>query len=191
MHAFGSSRAPIADFLIEQNIAYNGGTFLVGSNGPDRDIRVISNYLYSAQLQVGYNVSVPYTNQNGVVRGNIVVGGVLEIARYATVIDENNLVIGAKAARPDKQISILLPNQYDPKRAHVAVYNLKVGRDGKALENAVVEVDANGFLKSGQRYRLMDPADFYGKPVYSGRCGKKTLQVPVKGEFAAYVLFAE
>jgi hypothetical protein len=193
MHAFGSSRAPIADFLIEQNIAYNGGDFLVGSNGADRDIRVISNSLYSAQLQVGYNVSVPYTNENGVVRGNIVVGGVLEIARYASLINENNLVIEPKTTRPDRLIPVLLPNYYDSKRAHLAVYNLKSTRDAKTSTpgKEIVEIEANGFLKAGQQYRLMDPTDFFGKPVYRGRCGKKTFIVPVSGEFAAYVLFAE
>lgn len=193
VHAFGSSRAPIADFLVEQNIAYKGGTFLVGSNGADRDIRIVSNYLYNAQLQLGYNVSVPYTNENGVAQGNIVVGGVLEIARYLNPVNENNLVIGANEVRPDKVFSELLPNQYDSRRAYLAVYNLKSNRNSKsaATEKEVVDVESKGFLKSGQRYRLMDPTDLFGKPVYSDRCGKKTFPVPVKGEFAAYVLLAE
>ena len=35
----------------------------------------------------------------------------------------------------------------------------------------------------------MDPKDLYGRPVHQGTCRGKTIAVPVKGEFAAFVVF--
>ena len=199
MHIYGSSRAPIENFVVTRNIAFRGGErFLVGGNGADRNNTVVSNYLYNASLQFGYNISVNRTNENGVVRGNIVVDGNLEVSRYvdldANRISEENFVIGKKGSRPDQLLSVLLPNQYDPKRAHLAVYNLRsVYSDPEdALQDReLVKIQADKFLKPGQQYRLMDPTNLFGEPVYRGNCGKDAFQVPVTGEFAAYVLFQE
>ena len=75
---------------------------------------------------------------------------------------------------------ILRPNQYDPRRAHLAVLNWE--------KRPEVEVDAGAFLKPGEAYRLLDPRDLFGPPVVSGTADGRPLRVPMAGEFAAFVL---
>jgi hypothetical protein len=47
------------------------------------------------------------------------------------------------------------------------------------------------FLKPDDAFRLLDPKDFYGKPVFRGKCAGATIAVPVSGEFAAFVVVKE
>jgi hypothetical protein len=75
---------------------------------------------------------------------------------------------------------ILRPNRYDPDRANLAIYHWDRG--------SVVPVKAGPFLHKGDAYRLMDPRDFYGKPLAEGVYNGRAVSVPVKGEFAAFVL---
>lgn len=49
-------------------------------------------------------------------------------------------------------------------------------------------MDAGAFLKAGDAYRLMDPREFFGKPVAEGTYDGKALPVKVDGEFAAFVV---
>ena len=51
-----------------------------------------------------------------------------------------------------------------------------------------VAVDVGTFLKPGDAFRLLDGRDFFGKPVLEGKCQGKTIDIPIKGEFAALVL---
>ena len=44
------------------------------------------------------------------------------------------------------------------------------------------------FLQPGDRYRLMNPRDFFGRPVLEGVYDGKPIRVPVDGEFAALVM---
>jgi hypothetical protein len=44
------------------------------------------------------------------------------------------------------------------------------------------------FLKAGDRYRLLDPHDFYGKPLLAGKCQGEMMSVPIKGTFGAFVV---
>ncbi len=46
-------------------------------------------------------------------------------------------------------------------------------------------------IAPGDKYRLMDPRDLYGKPVLEGTFTGKPIAVPLKGEFAAFVLMKE
>jgi hypothetical protein len=75
---------------------------------------------------------------------------------------------------------VLLPNKYDPNRAHLAVYNF--------AQAPQVSVKMAQFLKAGDKVRLLDPKDFYGKPVWEGTAAGETLSVPTPGEFAVYVV---
>jgi hypothetical protein len=43
-------------------------------------------------------------------------------------------------------------------------------------------------LKAGESYRLMNPRDLFGEPVAAGVYDGNPVAVPVKGEFAAFVL---
>jgi len=64
------------------------------------------------------------------------------------------------------------PNQYEPGRGHVVVYNW--GR------KPAVAVDLSGVLKSGQRYRIVSAQDYYGPAVLVGTFDGQAVQVPMK-----------
>jgi hypothetical protein len=177
MHAYGSSRADVDNYLAEGNICYNAGTFLIGGGKPSHNIRVFNNVLYGVNLQLGYNA--PF-NEDCEVRDNVVVNGGFSINKFNKVVNESNLIIAKNAPRPGGTRIILRPNKYDPHRANLAIFNW----DNKPS----VDVDAGTFLKRGDRFRLMNPRDFFGMPLMEGVYdGKKTV-VPMTGEFAAFVI---
>ncbi len=76
--------------------------------------------------------------------------------------------------------SILLPNKYDPNRLYLAVYNW-----GKA---DAVDVKTDDLLRDGDTVELLDPKAIFGTPVAKVACRDGLIQVPVRGEFAVYVL---
>ncbi len=170
MHAYGSSRAFISNYLIEDNVACERGPFLVGGGSPSRDIKVFRNYLHGVDMRIGYGAE----NEDCEVRDNVVASGRISIEKYRKVVDEGNV-----KKLPDQR-AVLIPNKYDPRRAHVVVFN------GAKAPAAAVDVSA--FLKPGEAFRLMDPKDFFGKPVLEGKGAGKAVAVPMRGEFAAFVL---
>jgi hypothetical protein len=107
------------------------------------------------------------------VRDNLIAKGALQIHRFREVVAENNL-----QELPDRK-AVLIPNKYDPRRAHLAIYN-----GARASEVSVV----SGFLKPGERFRLLNPKDFFGKPLVEGTASSEPIRVPMSGEFAAFVL---
>jgi len=177
VHAYGSERAYVDNFLVEENICYNRGPFLIGGGRPSRNIRVFRNYLYDVSMRIGY--AAPY-NENCEVRDNVIVNGTLDIIRYREVSQQNNLIIKKGQEMPSSTKSILLPNRFDQNRSHLVIYN------PDRLEE--VDVAAAPFLKDGDSYRLMDPQDFFGNSLHQGKCHGQTIKVPVKGEFAVFVI---
>jgi hypothetical protein len=179
MHAYGSSRAYVDNYLVEGNIAYDGGPFLIGGGRPSRNIRVFENYLYNVGMQLGY--SAPH-NENCEVRDNIIANGGLSIQKYNSVVQKRNVVLSKDQPRPTDVTSqvIVRPNRYAPNRAHVVVYNWK--------RESEVDVPLVGFLEDGDAFRLLDPRNVFGKPVLEGPFTGSSLRVPVPGEFAAFVL---
>ncbi len=177
VHAYGSRKAYVNNYLVEGNILDKSGPLLIGGGRPSENIRVRDNIVFGTSIQVGY--TAPF-NLDCEVRGNVVVNGGLSINRYKKAVNKDNLVLAAKTPRPKGARVILRPNKYDPRRANLAVFNWD--RAGK------VAVDASAFLRPGDAYRLMRPDDFYGKPVLTGTWAGQTIAVPVTGEFAAFVL---
>jgi hypothetical protein len=177
MHAYGSQRAYVDNFLVEQNICYDKGPFLIGGGRPSNNIRVLKNYLYDVDMRIGYNA--PF-NQDCEVRDNIIVNGDLNINQYKKVQKEGNLVIKKGQNRPTGLKTVLLPNRFDRNRAHLVIYNWDKAE--------TVKVTAKSFLKNGDSYCLMDPQDFFGSPIAEGKCSGGTILVPVKGEFAVFVV---
>jgi hypothetical protein len=177
MHAYGSGRAFVNNYRIEGNICYNAGLFLVGGGKPSKHISVSKNVLYNVSMQIGYGA--PY-NEDCEVRDNLVVNGTLTIKRYKKEVKEGNTILPKNGKRPAGSKVVLRPSKYDPNRAHLAVFNWD--------RKAEVAVDATGFLKSGEAYRLLDPRRPFGKPVLSGKYEGKPIAVGVKGEFAAFVV---
>jgi hypothetical protein len=177
MHAYGSRRASVNNYLVEGNICYRAGPFLIGSGKPSKNIRVRKNYLHGVSMRIGYNA--PH-NEDCEVRDNVIVNGGLEIVKYRKAVKKDNVVLGKGAKRPPGARVILRPNKYAPGRANLAVFNW----DRKPN----VAVDASTFLKKGETYRLLSPRNLFGKPVLRGTCDGKPIRVPVAGEFAAFVL---
>ncbi len=170
MHAYGSSRAYVDNFLIEDNVAYEKGPFLVGGGRPSHNIKVFRNYLHGVNMRIGYGAE----NEDCELRGNVIVGGSLQIEKYKTAIQEGNL-----QKLPGRMV-VLIPNKYDLNRAHVVIFN---GAKAPAVEAKVAP-----FLKPGDSFRVMHPKDFFGNPVLEGTCEGQTITIPMKGEFAPFVL---
>lgn len=174
LHAYGSSRAYVDNYVVEDNIAFQRGPFLVGGGRPSHNIKVARNYLHGIGMRIGYGAQ----NEDCEVRENVVAAGGLTIQKYKTVVDEGNLTKEVPGSK-----SVVIPNRYDPGRAHVAAYN-----GSKAAE---VEVKVDPFLKPGDSFRLLAALDVYGKPVLEGKCEGETLKVPLTGEFAAFLLLRD
>jgi hypothetical protein len=180
LHAYGSSRADVNNYLIEGNICYRAGPFLVGGGKPSKNIRVFQNCLHGVSMRIGYDA--PF-NEDCEVRDNVIVNGGLEIRKYQKAINEGNLVLPPNAPRPAGVRVVLRPNKYAPDRANVAVFNWE--------KKPAVAVDPGGFLQPGEAFRLMNPSDVFGASVLRGRYDGRPLDVPVAGEFAAFLLFRE
>jgi hypothetical protein len=183
MHAYGSGRAYVDNYVIEGNIAYNAGPFLVGGGRPSHNIRVLGNFLYKVDMQIGYSAQ---ENEDCEVSGNVILDGGLSINKYKKVVKEDNLVLGKSDPRPkEPPVRIeLRPNWYDPQRANLVVFNW--------AKQPAVEWQPAGFLKPGDKYRLMDSRDLFGKPVLAGSFDGKAIGLPMMtNEFAAWVLFKE
>jgi hypothetical protein len=173
MHAYGSERAYVDNYRIEDNIAYQEGPFLIGGGRPSHHIQVFRNQLFGIPMRLGYGAQ----NEDCELRDNIIAKGSLTISKFQTVVEENNL-----QQLPERK-AVLIPNKYDPRRAHLAIYN--------GAKAPSVAVDVTPFLKAGDGFRLLHPKDFFGKPVLEGRCRGATIRVPMTGEFAAFVLVKE
>ena len=128
-------------------------------------------------MRIGYNA--PY-NENCEIRDNLIVNGGLNIDRYKTALQDGNTIIKEGQKRPDGAKVVFLPNRFDRNRAYLAVYNWDKAES--------VEVTAGPFLRSGEAFRLMDPKDFFGKPVFEGKCEGDIIRVPVRSEFAVFVV---
>jgi len=179
MHAYGSERAYVNNYLVTDNICYGKGPFLIGGGRPSHGIRVYRNYLYGVDMRIGY--SAPY-NEDCEVRDNVIVNGRLEIANYRKAVRQDNRVLAENADRPAGAKSVLLPNKYDPSRIYLAVYNW-----GKT---DAVDVKTGDLLRDGDTVDLLDPKDPFGTPVAGATCRDGLIQVPVQGEFAVYVIRA-
>ena len=175
VHAYGSDRAYVDNYVVEDNIAYENGPVLVGGGRPSNHIRVLHNYLYGVGMRIGYGAR---QNQDCEVRHNIIAKGTLLIDRYKNVVQGGN----SQQTVPERK-AVVIPNKYDPNRAHLAVYN------GAHAPEVVVEVST--FLKSGEMFRLLNPKDVFGEPVLAGTCQGPTIAVPMHGEFAPFVLLKE
>jgi hypothetical protein len=68
---------------------------------------------------------------------------------------------------------VVRPNQYEPGRANIIVYNW--------AQQPTVSVDVSGILNPGDRYVVQHAQDFYGAPVASGIYTGGPLELPMVG----------
>ena len=177
LHAYGSERAYVNNYLVEDNVCYAAGRFLIGGGRPSHGIRVRRNVLHATDMQLGY--SAPH-NEDCEVTDNVIVNGALTVKHFRRPRVDANRTYAKKDPRPAGVETRLLPNRYDENRAHVAVLNWEA--------KASVPLDPGLFLRPGDSFRLMNPRDLFGKPVAQGTFGAGPIDVPMNGEFAAFVL---
>jgi hypothetical protein len=179
LHAYGSERAYVNNYLATENICYGLGPFLIGGGRPSHGIRVHRNFLHGTDMRIGY--AAPY-NEDCDIRDNIIVNGRLEITRYRNAVQENNLILAQNDSRPAQTKAILLRNKYDSYRAHLVIYNWS--------KTDAVTVDADRFVAEGDTIALFDPKDPFGKPVATIPCCHGILRIPVQGEFTVFLVVA-
>jgi len=182
MHAYGSSRAFVDHYTVEGNVCYDAGRFLIGGGQPSRGIKVVNNYLYNVDMQLGY--SAP-ENEDCEVRGNVIVNGSLSINKFKQVIEVDNLILHKNDPRPAGAADRveIRPNRYDANRFHVIVF--------RRSPSPTVRLEPGRQLKTGDAYRLMDPRDLFGKPVAAGVYDGTGISIPMQGEFVVFVLLSK
>lgn len=181
LHAYGSKQAYVDNYLVEGNIAYDGGTFLIGGGRPSRNIRVRDNLLSNVSLQIGYTAK---DNEDCEVRQNVILKGGLTIQNYKHAVQEGNVVCPPGSAQPSDVRIEIRPNRYDPDRAHAAFYSA-------SDQPATVSWQPDKFLRRGDRCRLLDPKNVFGAPVREWTYDGQAVAVPVSKRFAAYVLLRD
>lgn len=191
IQAYGSSNAEVSGFNIEGNIAFapvkEGARqrILIGGGRPSRRIRAASNLLYEVPLEIGYTAP---SNEDASVVGNRIVGADLVIKEFRQLEQRDNLVLGPHDKRPDRPSDVILrPSRHTPGRANLAIFNWSRGD--------AVSVDLAPVLAPGQRFRIVNVLDYYGKPVCEGVFEGKPVSVPISkeprtgdGEFCAFVV---
>ena len=178
MHAYGSERAYVDHYCMEGNIAYDGGTFLIGGGRPSQGIRVRNNILYNVSMQLGY--SAPY-NEDCEVVNNLIIKGGLAINRFRQVQQENNVVVPPGGHPPDSKTQVFVrQSRYDSNRAHVVVINWS--------KRSEVKIPLGDLAKRGTRYAMYDPRHLFDRPVIEGQIEGHDIVVPVSGEFVVWVL---
>lgn len=94
----------------------------------------------------------------------------LDFAGWKQKTDWDSQSVFSQSVAPNK--ITVRPNQYEPGRANIYVYNWQ--------KNSSVNVDISSVgLVSGKHYKLMDAQDFYGTPVLSGIYDGTALTVPM------------
>ncbi|HYF47805.1 MAG TPA: hypothetical protein VEJ63_00250 [Planctomycetota bacterium] len=177
MHAYGSKNADVDNYVVEDNVCFETGKFLIGGGRPSHNIKVARNYLYNQSMRIGYDAP---ENEDCEVRDNFIVNGGLEIVRYKKAVNENNTIIKKGDKLPAEPKIVLLPNKYDDKRANLVIYNFTNQKE--------IAVPAGTFIKDGEAFELLDPKKFFEKPMFEGKCADGKMTVPVAGEFSVYVV---
>jgi hypothetical protein len=203
LHAYGSSAASLKGFHIEGNISFNNGilasslarNILVGGGSLAERVTITNNYAYyppsegnGQSANIGYEpygagVTSPTITNNVFISGDIAFA--LNKASGATVA--GNTIWGSTPgfnssqypsntyhqSRPAGFQAFVRPNQYEPGRAHMVVYNWDL--------NSTVEVNVSGVLAIGASYEVRNAQDYFGAPVASGTYDGKPLRLPMTG----------
>lgn len=154
----------VNDFLLEGNILWgprkeaDGRTYALCGGGSSSNIVVRENFVYGHQLRVG-------KDSNQVVERNMVVRG-----GFSAPFPEKNTLIPSPSEGV-APVVMLRPNKYDPRRAHLVASNW-----GKAER---MTVDLSPFIGKGDKYRILSPFDFYGKPLAEGVSDGSLISLPL------------
>jgi hypothetical protein len=192
IQCYGSKNAFVDNYVFDGNIVFapkkggGRGTFLVGGGAPSHNITVRNSVTYECPIQIGYGAE----NEDCIVEGNTIIRAGLNINKYKKAEQKDNLIWTQGNPLPAKPLIFLRPSKYDAKRANLAIVNL--------AKAASVPVDMATFLKAGEKYRILDTTDFFGKPVLEGAFDGQPVAVSIaptpengQGEFGAFVVLRQ
>ncbi len=199
IHEYGETGAFLNNIETEGNISFNNGelagTFyaniLIGGYGVvAQNPQVLSNYTYFPGTGGEGDNNLGYTTgcANAVVQNNYFAGGTaLKLVNCVNTVLTGNTFYGRLSgftpgqfpnntyypARPTGIRIFIRPNQYEPGRAHIAVYNWDLW--------GAVTVDVGGILQIGARYEVRNVQDYFGPPVLTGTYDGRPLQLRMTG----------
>jgi hypothetical protein len=174
----GAEQTSMSNLLLAENICYDKGPLVVGGVRPNQGIRIRRNVLYGIDMQIGRNA--PY-NEDCEIVGNVVVNGELETTRFRKLTRDDNFILPpSREDRPVRNKYVLLPNRYDRKRAHLAVFNWD--------DASEVEIETGRLIDEGDMAELFDPENLFGNPIAKVVCRDEKTHVPVRSEFSVFVL---
>jgi hypothetical protein len=203
---YGSSTAPIDNFDLQGNVIFNnsalfadtlsGRNLLVGGGATANNPKIVSNYLYrasgannpSSDFYLGYGTG----SANAVLRDNYLVGNAMfSGSADVGLTSSGNLFYGALTSystaqypantytttRPTGVKVSVRPNQYEPGRANIAIYNWNLAN--------TVSVDVTGVgLSVGDTYELRNAMDYFGDVITATYAGGPII-VPMTGHTIA------
>jgi hypothetical protein len=172
-------------YTLGQDILVTGSVFAGGYNPLEMQDQVgpvtfTGNFLYATQglglvnLDLGSapNLSQYTWNNNSYYGDNAFLfpGGTGTFSQWqaATGFDSASTF---SANPPIANLVFVRPNQYEPKRANIVVYNWTGAND--------VAVDLSKVFAAGDQYVIQDAQNFYGAPVAQGTYTGGTVDVPL------------
>ena len=197
IHAYGSGIAWLDNITLEGNISFmNGAASLGGIYESGRDLLlgggrvaansvVEGNFTYKGQSNFGYAAGC----HDGRISNNYFAGALILVRCDAltsgnTVYNENWPRYGTwpslfpantyHAQRPTGTVVRVRPNEYEPGRSHVVIYNWD------KLRNISVDLSGTG-LANGDAYEIRDAQNFFDGVVASGSYDGRAVSVPLTG----------
>jgi hypothetical protein len=198
IHAYGSETAYLDNITVSGNIAFNNG--ILGRAGFERDIlvgggRVAQGLLVKrnatyggAQTNLGHSAGCAGAR----IRGNYLVGTAPLILVNCSGTMQHNKLYGPYGygdlparhpdnryieGRPTATVVRVRPNQYEPGRANLVIYNWP------RATHVSVDLSTAG-LRPGDRFEVRDAQDFFGPVVLGGIHDGRPILVPMIGHTA-------
>ena len=162
MQMYGSKMdLMVNDFLVEGNVWFaprkeaGGRNYILCGGGKSKNIAIKNNLVYGYSLNIG-------SGANQVSEGNTVIHASLG----GPTRDKNRVLKSGK----DNEV-ILRPNKYDPRRANLTIINWQ--------KADTVHADLSAFLKKGNKFKVFNALDFFGKPLAEGEYGGESIKLPI------------
>ena len=201
IQCYGGNSAYLNNFDIEGNTIFNNGSIvaspanniIIGGGVVAQNPVVDDNALYYTAWGNGINVNMGYYPyglgaSNPQMVGNYAGNGEYDLnsANSGTTMTGNGIYSSLVnwtssqfpsntfySAKPAAAKVIVRPNDYEPGRANITVYNWNLA--------PTVSVDVTGILAPGQAYEVRNAQDWFGAPVVSGTYDGSPLVLPMTG----------
>ncbi len=195
-----SEKGSMRGFDLEGNTVFNAGAgagegfeksrnILIGGGTPAENITLKDNYTYQAGphqgvVELGYGSN---TNTNLTLTDNYFTGDLRFRRAWSPITASGNTLVGRivkmyNGQPPSSGITVVeqpqgtqvfvQPNEYEPGRANITVYNWD--------ESPSVDVDLSTVLTVGAAYEVHSVTDLFGTPVVGGVYDGKPIRVPMR-----------